>query len=136
MSINLLESPAKSGFYMTDCAVSGGTLEAFLCSALEASGGKLCVRIRPYHMEFPLPCPSGIGKALAEEQVTRLRETYPSHFSQALGTNYLTLFRQDRLYAVLFDTLHSLGHKVALCRKLDVPKIYIPDRQLRELLTK
>lgn len=124
------------GFYLTDCAVSGGTLESFLRSALELSGGRLCVRIRPYSMDFPLPCPSGIGTVLPEELLHRVREAYPCHFSPALGTNYLTYLDSGVLHAVLFDNERSLGYKLTLCEKLGIPSAFIPDQKLRVLLTK
>ena len=111
------------GFYLTDCAVSGGTLEAFLKTALELSAGKLCLQLRPMAMEFTLPCRSGVGIPITQQRLTQLRKTCHSHFSPALLMEYLTFQENAQVHLVLFDTEATLKKKQLLAERLGVPMI-------------
>lgn len=133
MSIALFGSRDEipAGFYLTDCTVSGGTLEQFLTAALELARGRLCVRLTAGAMDFTLPCPTGQGSPLAPETRSALLRQHPVIFSEALCTNYLTFCSGDRLHAVLFDDVSSLIKKLSLCQRLGIPAALITDRALR-----
>ena len=109
------------GFYLTDCAVSGGTLKTFLESALELSAGKLCLRLCPTAMEFSLPCRSGVGLPIAQPRLQQLQSTCPRHFSPALVMEYLTFQENGQVHLVLFDTEETLRNKQRLAEQLGVP---------------
>lgn len=111
---------------VTDCAVSGGTLEDYLNRAVRECGQKLCVRIYPVYMDFPLPCPGGIGQFLTQEAFTRRRNTLQPHFSPALGTEYCTLRRADGPHVLLGDTRETLRWKLRLCQRLGVAYAITP----------
>lgn len=111
---------------VTDCAVSGGTLEDFLKRAVRECGQKLCVRILPVYMDFPLPCPGGIGKALTQEDFARRCRPLQPHFSAAFGTEYYTLRRADGPHVILGDTRETLRWKLRLCQRLGIPYAVTP----------
>lgn len=138
MSTALLErrDEIPDGYFLVDCAVSGGTLEAFLRSALAASGGRLCAELRCHALEFPLPCLSGQGTPLTSQQLSGLTAQHRVFFSEALGTSYLTCCKENRLHCVLFDTLESLQYKLTLCRKLGIPLVLIQDHALLQHIRK
>ena len=127
MSISFfrLESELPPGIYLTDCAVSGGSLEAFLSSACSAAQGRLCVRIAPVYMDFPLPCLGGTGRELSRQEAQELRGNRRLHFSSALCTGYFTELRQSSLHLVLFDTRETLQKKLQCCRTAGVPYVLL-----------
>jgi hypothetical protein len=115
-------------YYLVDCAVSGGTLRDFLQQALEAAQGRLCVRVYPTAMDFPLPCPSGVGETLAfgAEFPT------PSYFSPALCTQYGSYLLEDTLHLVLWDTRETLAKKLQLAESLKIPYALVPPKGKNE----
>lgn len=115
------------GFYLADCAVSGGTLEAFLRACMELTKGQLCVRIAPIAMDFPLPCPGGKGTPISQDKLEQLKKTHACHFSSALQMNYLTYMDGPQLHGVLFDTKETLRKKLNLAERLGVPMALLPD---------
>lgn len=125
MSIRLCqnESEIPPGYRLADCAVSGGTLEAFLKSALSLTEGRLCLRLVPQAVDFQLPCPDGQGSPLPLPQLEQLKSSHPSRFSPGLLMYYLTFQRQGQLHLILFDTPETLQKKQQLAEKLGVPLI-------------
>lgn len=122
------------GFFLASCAVSGGSLEYFLQEALTVSNGQLCMELAPCRMDFTLPCTSGIGVPISASQLEAEKGAF--HFSQCLGTNYLTYLSGDTLHCTFFDTIDSLSYKLAVCETIGIPKILLPDRALRRKLCK
>lgn len=114
-------SEIPPGYYLSDCAVSGGTLEGFLKSALRLSDGKLCLRLASQAVVFPLPCFDGKGSPLPQPQMEQLKSNHPSHFSPGLLMSYLTFQRQGQLHILLFDTPETLQKKQQLAETLGVP---------------
>ena len=112
---------------IADCAISGGTLEAFIREALAAAKGKLCLRIVPVYADFPLPCPPGQEQILTWEACTALRGDRPLHQSPALGTAYFTYLSEGRPHVVLFDTRDTLRKKLQLAESLGVPYALMPE---------
>ena len=123
MSITVFRDPKDipSGFYLTDCAVSGGTLEAFLNTAMALSGGKLCIRLNLTAMDFTFPCQTGRGTPVTSARIEQLKRDHPCHFSPALMTKYLSFLTGGELHAVLFDTEETLDQKLKLAEALGVP---------------
>ena len=125
MSISIFrhESEVPAGVSLTDCAVSGGTLSSFLSGALAAAQGRLCVRISPIYMEFPLPCPSGTGRLLSPQEARARLGSGTLHISRALCTGYFTFLRDGKLWLMLYDTPETLEQKLACCRACGVPYV-------------
>lgn len=127
-SLTQLPTPCQA----VDCAVSGGTMEAFLHSALAAAQGVLCAVITPVFMDFSLPCPGGIGQTLTEPQAQQLRQDRRLFYSNALVTSYFTYEAQHVLHVVLTDTDDTLRKKLRLCRSLGIPYGIVPQWLLHE----
>lgn len=121
-------------FFLTDCAVSGGTLETFLRRAMDAAQGQLCVCLSPVHMDFCLPCARGTGRPLTAAEASVLCGDAPRHFSQALCTDYVTLLLDGQLHTVLLDCTETLRRKLLLADRLGVPYALIEDPALRQAL--
>ncbi len=123
-----------SGFFLTDCAVSGGRLADFLQNALQAAEGRLCIRLAPVYMAFPLPCPSGIGRPLTAAELSLLHGDAPCQFSKDLCTEYFTCLQEGQAQVVLFDSLRSLREKYRIAAACGVPMVLIEDPALRRQL--
>ena len=128
------ESQIPPGSYLADCAVSGGTLGEYLRTAMEAAQGRLCIRIAPVYMDFPLPCPSGVGRTLTAQELRTLHGSAPCYFSEALCTEYFTYLRDGAAHVVLFDSVGSLRAKYQAVQAAGVPMVLIADPALRQQL--
>ncbi len=128
MSITVYRRPEElpESCLLADCAVSGGTLEAFIRGAMEAAHGRLCLRILPVYADFPLPCSPGQEQMLARDAAATLGQSQSRHYSQALGTEYFTYTEHGRLHAVLYDTQDTLRGKLRLADSLGVPCALVP----------
>ena len=111
---------------MADCAISGGTLKTFITDALKAAQGKLCLRIFPVYVDFPLPCPPGQEQIIPYDACMALCQNRPRYASQALGAEYFTYTEHERLHAVLCDTPDTLRQKLRLADSLGVPYALVP----------
>ena len=130
---SLQEIPA--GYFLADCAISGGDLQNYLRSVLAAAGGKLCIRLQPVYMDFPLPCPSGTGTPLTVQELTALHRDAPCYFSEPLCTEYFTYLQHGQVHVVLFDSMDSLRRKYQTLCSCGVPMVLIEDPLLRKQLT-
>lgn len=124
-----------SGFFLADCAVSGGDLRKYLRDILKAADGRLCLRLEPVYMDFPLPCPSGEGTALTAEALSDLHKDHPCFFSEFLCTEYFIFLRDGQAHVVLFDSLRSLREKYCAAKACGIPMVLIEDPVLRRKLT-
>ena len=121
------------------CAHTAPGARVLVCTAL--SGGDIenrlsaCCRafeVRPYRAGFPapadglpLPCPTGEGIPLTDEQLAALQTGRQIFFSQELGARYFTYCRGGETRFVLLDdgdTLHrknrsgrAPGHTRGVC---------------------
>lgn len=135
MSTTVCQGKCPQDHRMVSCAVSGGTLEQYIRRNMEETGGKLCLRISPQYVTFPLPCPSGKGRQLTPTELQSLYHGQTVHYSEAFKMEYFTYLEQGTLHAVLFDSERSLREKFHLAKKLNVPMVFIPEAFLRKALT-
>lgn len=135
MSTTVCQGKCPQDHQMVSCAVSGGTLEAFVRKCLEETGGKLCLKISPQYVVFPLPCASGKGRPLTPKELEQLYHGQTVHYSEAFKMEYFTYLEQGTLQAVLFDSERSLREKFKLAKNLNVPLVFIPEPFLRKTLT-
>ena len=124
------------GWFLADCAVSGGTLEAYIGQLLQIVAGKLCVRLQPVFMDFELPCGSGTGIVLGESDLRRMYNGQSTYFSASLCTNYFTCISGDFAHVILFDTAQSLKEKYILLERRGVPMVFMEDKSLLDTLQK
>ena len=134
MSTTVCQGKCPRDHRMVSCAVSGGTLEAFIRRSLKEAGGKLCLRLSPQYVDFPLPCSGGKGRGLSPKELQQLYRGQTVHYSEAFKMEYFTYLEQGILHAVLFDSERSLRDKLQLARNLQVPMVYIPEPFLRKTL--
>jgi len=105
-------------------AVSGGSLEQRLRDVLERYGPERVVLFLEKRAEdFPLPSPSGCGRALTPEELEELKNRLqPSvFFSQELCARYFTyMTRESGAHFVLFDDGETLGKKLEVSQRLGI----------------
>lgn len=123
-----------AGWYLADCAVSGGSLRAYLQSLMGASGGRLCVVLGAVYMDFPLPCPGGVGETLTLEQLRERQRGAPCFFSPSLCAEYCTYVQGDQVHVLLYDSPDSLRAKYQTAEECGVPMVVIEDPGIRALL--
>ena len=136
--MSTLVYPQKSlvpqDFYLCGCAVSGGTLEDYLRRAMAETGGRLCPILHPVYMDFPLPCPDGIGNPLTVQMLKNRYNGAPCYFSRSLCTEYFTYVKDGQAHVTLYDSLRSLREKAALLKRLGIPAVVVEDPKLRKEL--
>lgn len=104
-------------------ALSGGSLRQRLEEAGQAFGQKrLALDLQRLRMSFPLPCPSGEGKALSGEELEEMMaQRQPSVFySGDLCAKYFTSTQEGESRFVLFDDAGTLRRKMQLGRELGI----------------
>jgi len=112
--------------FLVGSAVSGGSLRELLESAAKACGaGRIVFGVESVAMDFPLPCPSGVGVRLAPSELEALRRQCgaPVYFSEALCAKYFTCRRNGRAHFILFDDEETLRCKQELARSLGIREI-------------
>ena len=91
-------------------SISGGTLRDRFREAAAAHPRRCWLLLEPMAMEFPLPCPSGLGKEIT---ITNYRQQF---YSEDLGCMYSHFIRHGRGFMVLWDTEHTLLKKMELAK--------------------
>lgn len=109
-------------------ALSGGNLREHLQEAVQAYGAaQLALDAERLRMEFPLPCPNGIGKPLTgAELATLLEQEQPTvFFSPDLCARYFTYSRDGQHRFVLFDDAGTLREKLRIGESLGIPAAFL-----------
>ena len=91
-------------------AISGGTLKERFQDAARAYPHRCWLLPEPMGMEFPLPCPSGLGTPADLPTGGR------SFYSDALCCYYSHFIRENQGIMVLWDTEETLRAKLELAR--------------------
>lgn len=91
-------------------AISGGTLQERFQDAARAYPHRCWLLLEPMSMEFPLPCPSGVGTPADVPAGDRF------FFSDALCCYYSHFIRENQGIMVLWDTEETLRTKLELAR--------------------
>ena len=91
-------------------ALSGGTFAQRVEEAARAFPRRCWLLLEPMSMEFPLPCPTGVGN-----DITIIN--YGKYFySDSLCCQYTHFTRNQQGYLVLWDTEDSLRQKMELAK--------------------
>lgn len=101
--------------------LSGGTLKARLQAALARYGARLYLRIEPLCTLFPMPCPTGQGQDISQEECAAMQEGHPAFFSFDLCCNYCVISNGQNASMLLFDTPDTIAKKLHLASRLGVP---------------
>ena len=102
-------------------ALSGGHYRERLTEAAQRWGGysRLALDAERLRMDFPLPCPAGIGTPLTAEEFQALSGRQ-SFFSPELCARYFTCLREGRHHFVLYDDAATLREKLRIAAELGV----------------
>ncbi|MBQ5443020.1 MAG: hypothetical protein IIT47_05560 [Oscillospiraceae bacterium] len=118
-------------------AVSGGSLADLLRRAVQRRGAaQLALDVQRLCMDFPLPCPSGEGRALRRENFAALRRQHPNpvFFSSALCARYFTYSLGGEMHLVLFDDVQTLRRKLQLGRENGIRTAFFMYPEVDDLL--
>ena len=92
-------------------AISGGSLRQRFLEAAARSPRRCWLLLEPMRMEFPLPCPTGVGTE------TTMVHAGKQFFSEDLCCQYTHFVRNGSGTMVLWDTEDTLQKKLALARE-------------------
>lgn len=98
-------------------SISGGEFRQRLQEAAQQYPRRCWLLLERLCMEFPLPCPSGNGAALSQEQLNTLLRAHPSFHDPGLCCRYCHYNRDGRYYMTLFDTEDTAMQKATLAEK-------------------
>ncbi|MBQ3102908.1 MAG: hypothetical protein IJC58_01335 [Oscillospiraceae bacterium] len=97
-------------------AISGGDFRSYL-SQLRSLNHPLALDTERLRMDFPLPCPSGIGTPLTKEALAQ-RMPPATFFSRELCARYFTYQENGNTHFVLFDDAETMNRKVRIAEEL------------------
>ena len=118
-------------------ALSGGSLRGRLEEAGSRFGfSRVCVWVERVAEDFPLPSPTGRGKALGREELEKLREEKGGSvfFSPELCAHYFTYMAGEEGHFVLFDDAGSLRQKLRVAREAGVRTAFLPYGAMEDVL--
>lgn len=99
-------------------AVSGGDFRSYLKEAAAKRGAEnLALDVERLRMDFPLPCPSGVGSPLSGAELQK-RLTANTFFSPELCARYCTYVEKGAVHFLLYDDAETLNRKVRTAAEL------------------
>lgn len=110
---------APGGTVLLNSAVSGGDLGQYLREGKQR-WRQAALDLQRLRMDFPLPCPTGEGIPLTDEQLAALQTGRQIFFSRELGARYFTYRRGGETRFVLLDDGNTLHRKIALGERLGI----------------
>ncbi|MBQ2738911.1 MAG: hypothetical protein IJF36_01655 [Oscillibacter sp.] len=97
-------------------AISGGDFRTYLQEARQ-SKQSLALDVRRLRMDFPLPCPGGMGRTLTGEELAQHMPT-AAFFSRELCARYFTRTENGQTHFILYDDAETMNRKVRIAREL------------------
>ena len=104
-------------------SISGGTFTERLEDAEKASPGRCWLFLEKLRMRFPLPCPSGVGEMISQDELNALLATKPSFYTPELCCRYC--YDLPRAM-VLYDTEKTWHEKIKLAQSAGFVGVLIP----------
>ena len=113
-------------------AVSGGTYEGYLSSAIKRYGAEnLALEADLIMSDFTLPDRSGRGKTLTKDEFRKLYSIWGknSFFSKELKAYYFNYVSNEKTHFVLYETSQSIKAKLSAANKMGINTafLYYPD---------
>ncbi|MBE6995574.1 MAG: hypothetical protein E7429_02415 [Ruminococcaceae bacterium] len=121
---------------LLDTALSGGSLTEHLQEAAARWGThRLALDVSRVRMQFPLPCPSGVGTSLSEEvfQALMAQEAPAVFFSPELCARYFTYVSSGATRFVLFDDADTLKEKLRLGQQFGISAAFFRWAEIADL---
>lgn len=117
-------------------AISGGSLRQYLDdNLLQFGSARIALDLQRLRMDFPLPCPGGVGTPLSGEELRQLLAQHPSVFySRDLCAKYFTYNRDGKNHFVLFDDGDTLQKKLQIGEQLGISTAFALYPEVEELL--
>lgn len=107
-------------------SISGGTLRERLEDAEKDAPGRCWLFLEHLRMRFPLPCPSGVGDTISEEELNALLSAGPSFYTPELCCRYCYDLPEAM---VLYDTGETWQEKINTARSAGFIGAVIPSEQ-------
>lgn len=116
-------------------AISGGSFSERLREAVQRWGGgnRLALDVERLRMDFPLPCPAGMGTPLSQKELEALLEDASPFFSQELCARYFSYSRNGQGRFVLFDDPDTLRQKLRIGTALGIPAAFFTWPEVEDL---
>ena len=112
------EADAPEAVMFLCSALSGGNFREYLGEWKKNRGAeKLALDVERLRMDFPLPCPSGVGTPLSGEELQK-RLTANTFFSPELCARYCTYTENGAVRFLLYDDAETMNRKVLIAEEL------------------
>lgn len=112
---------APHGQVLVCTALSGGSLRELLREACGRYGPqRIALDLQRLMMEFPLPCPTGVGTPLTVQELQQRQRGRSVYYCGDLCARYFTRRQGSETRFVLFDDADTLRRKIALAEGLGI----------------
>ncbi len=116
-------------------ALSGGSLRQRLEESCALYGGnRIALDLQRLMMEFPLPCPTGVGTPLSAAQLQKLRPGHSTYYCSELCAHYFTHRSDSETRFVLFDDADTLGRKMELAESFGITEAFVTWPEAEDIL--
>ena len=92
------------------------------------------MRVERTRMDFPIPCPTGEGRPLTQEQLHALARGRSIFFSEPLCARYFTCSAGGAPHFVLFDDADTIRRKLAVAAELGIGTALLDYGQTADVL--
>ena len=107
-------------------ALSGGSLSRRLEDACARHGAeRIALDLQRLAMEFPLPCPTGVGTPLSTHELHRQMQGAAVYYCSELCARYFTRHHRGSTRFVLFDDADTLRRKRELAQALGIADAFV-----------
>lgn len=112
---------APHGQVLVCTALSGGSLAELLTEACSRYGPeRIALDLQRLMMEFPLPCPSGVGTPLTVQELRQRRQGRSVYYCDGLCARYFTRQQGGETRFILFDDADTMHRKIVLAAGMGI----------------
>ena len=102
-------------------ALSGGSLAELLAEACSRYGPeRIALDLQRLMMEFPLPCPTGVGTPLTVQELRQRQQSRSVYYCDGLCARYFTRQQNGMTQFILFDDADTLRRKITLAEGMGI----------------
>lgn len=126
---------SESATILICTALSGGSLQQRLEQAAARFGAaRIALDLQRLAMDFPLPCPGGMGTPLSIDQLHQLMGGHAVYFSDGLCAHYFTHRQSGSTHFVLFDDADTLRRKMEMGQQLGISEGFVMFPETADIL--